>query len=125
VKCLGVDFGIEHKNGATGFRASGKSHQIEIWKLPCGTIVQPHIHKCVHSFIIALWGKQRWTVKETVRVVIGPFRKRESNGKLTFAAQSIPAGVRHATTALTFSMFLNLERTTRGISAATDFIEVP
>lgn len=117
---------IERKNRCVGLRFPlGKSHQAELWCCPKGEVIPPHQHRHIHSFIIALWGRQKWTVKETVRSVIGPFRRRESTGKLTIAAQSIPAGVRHAATAITFSMFLNLERTTRGVSAATDFVEVP
>lgn len=103
----------------------GRKHQLEVWTVPKGEVIKPHVHKNIDSFIIALWGRQKWTVKETVRTVLGPIRRRVSTGRLTIASQSIPAGVRHGFTALTFSMLINLERTTRGVSAATDFMEVP
>lgn len=125
MKCLGVDFGIEHKNGATGLRASCKKHQLEIWSLPAGTIIPPHKHEHIDSFIMAIWGRQRWTIQEKVCVVLGPVRKRLSNSHLAVAAKNVPRQMRHGVTAIGYSMFLNLERTTRGVSAAVDFIEVP
>lgn len=117
--------GIEKKDGATGLRLTGKQHQLEVWCLPKGTVIKPHKHEHIDSFIMSLWGKQRWTINEKVCAVIGPFRRRLSTSRITVAAKEVPRQIRHGVTAITFSMFLNLERTTRGVSAATDFVEVP
>lgn len=120
-----MNFGIEHKDGATGLRLTGKKHQIELWCLPEGTIIRPHKHEHIDSFIMALWGKQRWTIQEKVRVVLGPLRKRVTTNGIGLSYHNVKRGIRHGVTAIGFSMFLNLERTTRGVSAAQDFVEVP
>lgn len=120
---------LERKNRCVGLRMPlGKRRQVEVWYCPAGERIAPHKHERIHSFILALWGRQRWTVCEQVRMVLGPVRKRLSTKRWTLAAQAIPAGVRHAATAVTRSLFLNFERSADGsklVSAADDFVEVP
>lgn len=103
-----------------------KSRQIELWFCPKAEIVPPHFHHTIESFIISLWGRQRWTVGDKTRDVLGPIRRRNSNGSLTLAAYRIGCGVRHAVEALSFSIFLNIEQC-RGpkVSASRDFVATP
>lgn len=62
-------------------------------------------------------------VGDKSKEVFGPFRKRETNGRLTMAAASVPAGVRHSAFAKSFCVFLNLERCLKkSVSASKDFV---
>jgi hypothetical protein len=119
---------IERFGKAIGFRFPlWGNGQIELWCCPRGTVVPPHIHLTIDSFIIYLFGRMRVTVGNTTRDVCGPFRRRESTGKFTWAVRYIPAGARHCAEVLgSFAVFLNVERCHCGrISAARDFVHVP
>lgn len=119
---------IERFGNAIGLRVPFfGGRQIELWYCPRGTKIPPHIHEKIDSFIIYLVGRMRVTVEHTTRDVCGPFRRRESTGKLIWAVKYIPAGVRHCAEVLgSFAVFINVEKChgTR-TSASHDFIPVP
>ena len=115
---------------AVGFRVPLWNHwQIEIWFCPKGDVIPAHRHQHIHSFILQIWGRMRWTVNATTREVCGPLRRRESNARLALAAAPIPAGTAHAAEALSFCVFVNIERQSsvlgaqcsEMVSAAQDF----
>lgn len=118
---------IERFHRALGLRLPlWKGRQVEVWFFPKGESAPAHQHTKIESFIVALWGRQRWTVQDKVRDVFGPFRRRRSNGRIGLSARRIGCGVRHAFTALTFSVFVNFERCLGPrVSAAEDFVLVP
>lgn len=102
-----------------------KGRQVELWFVPKGTVIPPHVHKTIDSTIVYLWGRMSVTVEHTTRVVFGPMRRRESNGKLIPATKYIPAGVRHCAEALSFAVFLNFEKChSARQSASKDFVLV-
>lgn len=118
---------IEHFGKARGLRFPiWPGYQLEIWYCPRGTKVPQHIHQTLDSFIVYLLGRMRVTVEDKTRTVCGPFRRRESTGKLTWAVRYIPAGVRHCAEVIgSFAVFINIERCHgERVSAAKDFVLV-
>ena len=114
---------LERHGRCRGVRVRFFSRQIELWFCPKWFLIKPHIHQSIDSFIIQLWGRAIWTVKNTSREVLGPFRKRESTGELAWAAAEIPAGVKHSALTKSFCVFLNIERCHgEHVSASEDFI---
>lgn len=118
---------IERFGPARGLRIPfWKGWQIEFWFCPRGTIVPPHVHQHIDSFIVYLLGKMKVTVENTTRIVHGPVRRRQSTGKWIWATRYIPAGVRHCAEVLgSFALFANIERCHGSkISASKDFVLV-
>lgn len=100
--------------------------QAELWYCPRGVKVPMHVHQTLDSFIVYLLGRMRVTVEDKTRDVCGPFRRRQSTGKLTLAVRYIPAGVRHCAEVLgSFAVFINIERCHgKRMSASRDFVPV-
>lgn len=118
---------IEHYGKARGLRFPiWPRTQIELWYCPRGIRVPMHKHETLDSFIVYLIGRMRVTVENKTREVCGPFRRRESTGKLTWAVRYIPAGVRHCAEVIgSFAVFINIERCHCGhVSASKDFVLV-
>lgn len=100
--------------------------QVELWYCPRETKVPAHVHRHLDSFIVYLLGRMRVTVEQTTREVCGPFRRRHSTGRLTWAVRYIPAGVRHCAEVIgSFAVFINIERCHgERVSASKDFVLV-
>jgi hypothetical protein len=96
--------------------------QVEVWWCPRGAVIPPHTHPHVISHIAMLAGRMRWRVGSEVREVCGPFRRRQTNGRLAWSAYRVEEETVHgATVTGLFGLFLNLERWTgKKTSAATD-----
>lgn len=117
---------LERHGRCRGIRITIRAFQVEVWVCPVGTKIEPHFHQTINSRIIQLWGRALWMVGDKSREVFGPFRKRESNGSITWATAWIPAGVKHSAYARSFCAFLNFERCLDGpVSASKDFVSVP
>lgn len=118
---------IEHFGKARGLRFPvWPGIQAEIFYCPRGVKVPMHFHETIDSFIVYLLGRMRVTVEAKTREVCGPFRRRESTGKLTWAVRYIPAGVRHCAEVIgSFAVFVNIERCHgKRVSASKDFVIV-
>ena len=118
---------IERYGPARGLRIPfWKGWQAEFWFCPRGAVIPPHIHEHIDSFIVYFLGRMKVTVENKTRVVFGPFRKRESNGKWVLATRYIPAGTRHCAEVLgSFALFANIEHCHAGAcSASRDFVPV-
>ncbi len=117
---------IVRHNRCLGIRIPIASWQAEIWTVPVGEKIAPHVHKTINSFILQIWGKAVWTVGNKTRTVFGPFRSRTKHGLFTLACADVPAGVRHSAEAKSFCVFLNLEKCLgERVSASRDFVPVP
>lgn len=118
---------IERFGKAVGLRIPiWKNRQAELWFVPRGTVIPPHIHQQTDSFIVYFIGRMKVTVDKTTRIVFGPVRRRESTGKLILATRYIPAGTRHCAEVLgSFAVFLNIEHCHgEPVSASKDFMLV-
>lgn len=118
---------IERFGKATGLRVPLSKHwQVELWFCRRGTVVPPHVHEKIDSFIIYLFGRMRVTVGHTTREVFGPVRRRESTGRLIWATRFIPKMTRHCAEVIgSFALFLNIEHCHgERQSASRDFIAV-
>lgn len=118
---------IERFGKAVGFRLPlWRGRQAELWFLPRGAVVPPHVHRTIDSFIVYLLGRMRVTVGHTTREVCGPLRKRASTGRWILAVKHIPRGVRHCAEVVgSFAVFVNFEKCYgERTSAAADFLPV-
>lgn len=87
--------------------------QLEVWLCPAGEVIPSHSHAQFDSRIIHLFGTMRW--------IMGGKSKHVTSYHCGWS-KPVPAGVKHAAIALSFSVFANLERwTSNPTSAATDF----
>jgi mannose-6-phosphate isomerase-like protein (cupin superfamily) len=105
---------IRKHNRCRGIRVwKWNSFQIEVWFLPKGEWIEPHVHNRIDSRIVLLFGHMTGRIG------------RDTGYAKPWKAYQVPAGMLHSATADTFCIFANVERWQgEPTSAAEDFTAV-